>query len=145
MWSSRRIDNRLFVASYVDVDVDTGAWDSSLRDLFASAALEALGNAGADHLDAIFVGNMSGGRFVGQEHLGPLMADQIGMAGVPAARVESACASGGLALRTAFVEVPVVRLEISSVSHPFWTGKMRELDSDGKIDRFRKRYGAGKK
>lgn len=40
--------------------------------------------------------------------------------------------------------VPVVRLEISSVSHPFWTGKLRELDADGKIDRFRKRYG-GKK
>lgn len=38
-------------------------------------------------------------------------------------------------------EVPVVRLEISSVSHPFWTGKMRELDADGKIDRYRKRYG----
>ena len=29
-------------------------------------------------------------------------------------------------------EVPVVRLEISAVSHPFWTGKMRELDADGK-------------
>lgn len=43
------------------------------------------------------------------------------------------------------VEVPVVRLEISSVSHPFWTGKMRELDTDGKIDRFRKRYGLEKK
>ena len=42
------------------------------------------------------------------------------------------------------IEVPVVRLEISSVSHPFWTGKMRELDSDGKIERFRKRYGGGK-
>ena len=42
-------------------------------------------------------------------------------------------------------EVPVIRLEISSISHPFWTGKMRELDSDGKIDRFRKRYGAKKK
>ena len=41
-------------------------------------------------------------------------------------------------------EVPVVKLEISSVSHPFWTGKMRELDADGKIDRFRKRWG-GKK
>jgi large subunit ribosomal protein L31 len=39
------------------------------------------------------------------------------------------------------VEVPIVRLEISSVSHPFWTGKLRELDADGKIDRFRKRYG----
>lgn len=42
-------------------------------------------------------------------------------------------------------EIPVIRLEISSVSHPFWTGKMRELDSDGKIDRFRKRYGVKKK
>jgi len=37
-------------------------------------------------------------------------------------------------------EIPVVKLEISSMSHPFWTGKMRELDSDGKIDRFRRRY-----
>ncbi len=38
-------------------------------------------------------------------------------------------------------EIPVLRLEISSRSHPFWTGTMRELDSDGKIDRFRRRYG----
>jgi large subunit ribosomal protein L31 len=37
-------------------------------------------------------------------------------------------------------QLPVVKLEISSASHPFWTGKMRELDSDGKIDRFRRRY-----
>ena len=42
-------------------------------------------------------------------------------------------------------DLPLVRLEISSHSHPFWTGKMRELDSDGKIDRFRRRYGKGKK
>jgi len=42
-------------------------------------------------------------------------------------------------------EVPVVKLEISAVSHPFWTGQMRELDADGKIDRFRKRYGSRKK
>ncbi len=42
-------------------------------------------------------------------------------------------------------DVPVIRLEISSISHPFWTGKMRELDADGKIDRFRKRYGVKKK
>jgi large subunit ribosomal protein L31 len=37
-------------------------------------------------------------------------------------------------------EIPVVKLEISSASHPFWTGTMRELDADGKIDRFRRRY-----
>lgn len=42
-------------------------------------------------------------------------------------------------------EVPVIKLDISSVSHPFWTGKMRELDADGKIDRFRKRWGTRKK
>jgi large subunit ribosomal protein L31 len=41
-------------------------------------------------------------------------------------------------------EMPVIKLEISSHSHPFWTGKMRELDADGKIDRFRRRYGAAK-
>jgi large subunit ribosomal protein L31 len=42
-------------------------------------------------------------------------------------------------------ELPVVRLEVSSESHPFWTGKMRELDADGKIDRFRRRYASKKK
>ncbi len=41
-------------------------------------------------------------------------------------------------------EIPVVKLEISSSSHPFWTGKMRELDADGKIDRFRRRYASKK-
>jgi large subunit ribosomal protein L31 len=41
-------------------------------------------------------------------------------------------------------QIPVVHLEVSSFSHPFWTGKMREMDSDGKIDRYRRRFG-GKK
>jgi len=41
--------------------------------------------------------------------------------------------------------LPVIRLEISSYSHPFWTGHMREVDSDGQIDRFRRRYGKSKK
>jgi large subunit ribosomal protein L31 len=41
-------------------------------------------------------------------------------------------------------QIPVIKLEISSYSHPFWTGKLRELDSDGKIDRFRRRYATKK-
>lgn len=80
-------------------------WGASLRDLFVEAAQEALTAAGAEQLDGLYVGNMSGGQFVGQEHLGPLMADHLGLAGVPAVRVESACASGGVALRAAFLEV----------------------------------------
>ncbi len=42
-------------------------------------------------------------------------------------------------------EIPVIKLEISSFSHPFWTGKMRELDTDGKIDRVRRRDATQKK
>lgn len=80
-------------------------WDASLRQMFADAARAALESAGADHVDALYVGNMSGGQFVGQEHLGPLMAEQIGMSGLPALRVESACASGGMALRLAWLDV----------------------------------------
>ncbi len=80
-------------------------WESSLRDLFVDAAAEALHAAGVDNVDSIFVGNMSGGQFVGQEHLAPLMADHLGLSGVAATRVESACASGGVALRLGFMAV----------------------------------------
>jgi acetyl-CoA C-acetyltransferase len=80
-------------------------WSQSLRSLWTSAALAALDDAGVDRIDAVTVGCMSGGLFVGQEHLGALLVDELGMAGVPATRVESACASGGLALRTGYAEV----------------------------------------
>lgn len=40
--------------------------------------------------------------------------------------------------------VPVIRLEVSSESHPFWTGQSHEVDAEGRIDRFRKRYGTKK-
>ena len=80
-------------------------WRKSLRQLFADAAHEALTNTGLDKLDSLYVGCMSSGLFVHQEHLGSLMADYIGMPGLPAMRVESACASGGMALRAAFFEV----------------------------------------
>ncbi len=38
------------------------------------------------------------------------------------------------------VKVPVVRLDISAKSHPFWTGQARTLDAEGRIDRFKRRY-----
>ena len=80
-------------------------WKVSMRDLFVNAAMGAIKNAGVDHIDSMYVGCMSGGMFVGQEHLGALMADYLGVKGVPAVRVESACASGGMAFRQAFMEV----------------------------------------
>jgi acetyl-CoA C-acetyltransferase len=80
-------------------------WDASLRTLWTEAALAALDDAGLDRVDSITVGSMAPGLFVGQEHLGALLADELGMAGVPATRVESACASGGVALKAGFAEV----------------------------------------
>lgn len=39
-------------------------------------------------------------------------------------------------------EYPVVKVEISSQSHPFYTGKQKIVDSGGRVDKFRRRYGA---
>lgn len=38
-------------------------------------------------------------------------------------------------------EYPLVKVEVSSNSHPFFTGKQRVLSSGGRVDQFRKRYG----
>ena len=35
---------------------------------------------------------------------------------------------------------PVVDVDITSDSHPFWTGTARTLDSEGRVDKFRRRY-----
>lgn len=37
-------------------------------------------------------------------------------------------------------EYPVVKLEISNTSHPFFTGKMKLVDTAGRVDKFRSRY-----
>ncbi len=80
-------------------------WEKSLRTIFVETSLLAMDDAGVDHVDSMYIGSMSSGLFVGQEHLGSLLADYLGQKPIPAARVESACASGGLALRLGFIEV----------------------------------------
>jgi large subunit ribosomal protein L31 len=40
---------------------------------------------------------------------------------------------------------PLVALEISNASHPFFTGQMKIIDSAGRVERFNKRYGTRKK
>ncbi len=80
-------------------------WEKSHRRIWTEAALEALEDSGVDRIDAMYVGCMSGGLFMGQEHLGALLADELGMGPIPGTRVESACASGGLAFRQAYLAV----------------------------------------
>jgi len=80
-------------------------WKSSIKDLYVEAALKAIDNSEVDRIDSMYVGAMSSGLFVSQEHLGSMMADYLGVTPIPATRVESACASGGIAFRQAFMEI----------------------------------------
>lgn len=38
-------------------------------------------------------------------------------------------------------EYPLVKVEVSSQSHPFYTGKQKIVDTAGRVDRFRRKYG----
>lgn len=38
---------------------------------------------------------------------------------------------------------PLVKLEVTSATHPFYTGKQNIMDTTGKVERFRRRYGMG--
>jgi large subunit ribosomal protein L31 len=38
------------------------------------------------------------------------------------------------------VEYPLVKMEISKFSHPYYTGKVKMIDSTGRVDKFRNRY-----
>lgn len=84
-------------------------WDDSLRDLVVETGIMALedANVSGEEIDGLYVGNMSGGRFVEQEHIGALISDCAGLSRlhVPSTRVEAACASGGLALRQGVLAV----------------------------------------
>jgi len=84
-------------------------WNTSFRNLFVEAGALALEDAGVsgEQIGAMYVGNMSAGRFIEQEHIGALIADYSGLAKshIPSTRVEAACASGGLSSRQAFISV----------------------------------------
>lgn len=103
-------------------------WEDSLRDIFVQAALKAIDDAGVDRIDAMYIGNMSGGLFNGQEHLASLLADYLGVAPIPATRVESACSSGGLALKTGVMDVALGLSEIVLVGG---VEKMNDVTTDG--------------
>lgn len=84
-------------------------WDQSFRQLTAEAGSKAILDSGVSgkDIDAMYIGSMSSGRFVGQEHVGALVADASGFSHlhIPATRVEGACASGSLALREGYLSI----------------------------------------
>lgn len=85
--------------------------ESDSQALAIRAAREAIRESGIDKAEVgeIFVGNFVSGVLTGREVLAGLAADGLGMAGVPATKVEGACASGGMAFRQAVLAVATGR------------------------------------
>lgn len=80
-------------------------WNTSLRELSLHAIEAAIQDAGGIQPQALFVSNMLAQTISGQANLGALIADFAGLSGIEALTVEGAGASGGLALRQAYLMV----------------------------------------
>ena len=59
--------------------------------------------------------------------------------------ITRSCANTRETLEVNGVEYPVVKVEISNTSHPFYTGKMKLVDTAGRVDKFYQRYSNKKK
>ena len=103
-------------------------WEESLRDLGRDAGIAAIKDAKIEkkEIDGVWVGNMSGGRFAGQEHIGALIADHLGI-NAPATRCEVACASGSLAFRNACFAVAAGKMDMALV---VGVEKMNDVKAD---------------
>lgn len=80
-------------------------WERSAREIAFDAVRGAMEDAGIDHADALYVGNMLSGSLLDQEHLATLVAGSAGLYGIDAAKIEAACASGAAALRVGLMAV----------------------------------------
>jgi len=89
-------------------------WNKRYRDLITEAGADAIKDAGieGEDIQGLYIGSMSPGLFAGQEHIGALVADYSGLSGIPATRIEAACASGGLALREAYLTIKSGAMDI---------------------------------
>ena len=80
-------------------------WDKALRELGPEAVTMALKDAHIERPEVLYVGNMLSGQLSQQQNLASLIADYAGLRGIEAIKVEAACASGGAALRSAYIAV----------------------------------------
>jgi acetyl-CoA C-acetyltransferase len=90
-------------------------WDVSLRELAYYAIESALKDAGGLRPQALFVANMLAPNLSGQTHLGALLADFAGLTGIEASVIEAAGASGGAALRQAYMAVLAGHVDVALV------------------------------
>jgi acetyl-CoA C-acetyltransferase len=80
-------------------------WDISLRSLAARAILAAIKDSGNIKPQVMYIGNMLAPSASQQANLGSLLPDNVGLNGLEGVTVEAADASGGAALRAAYLAV----------------------------------------
>jgi acetyl-CoA C-acetyltransferase len=117
-----------------------------LEKMMAEAASSALKEAQLEKVDAIYMGVMNVEEFVGDSNFATLLADTLGLTGIPSTRVETASSSGAGAFETAFYAVAsghmkhVLVLAGEKMTH-LPTAKTTRILSEA-IDRSERRYGA---
>lgn len=106
-------------------------WDLSFRALGIQAGIKAIVDSGIEskNLDSVYIGNMSAGLFMDQEHIASMIIEEVGLSNrhVPATRVEAADASGSLALRQAIFEIASGHSDVVMVGG---AEKMTDVTSD---------------
>jgi acetyl-CoA C-acetyltransferase len=90
-------------------------WDISLRSLAAQAIQAAIQDSSGLKPQALFVGNMLAANLSRQAHLGALLADFAGLAGIEAETLEAGGASGGAALRQGYLAVASGLVDVALV------------------------------
>src|SRR4030043_1812235 len=117
-----------------------------LEKMMAGAASSALKEAQLEKVEAIYLGVMNVEEFVGDSNFAALLADTLGLTGIPSTRVETASSTGAGAFETAFYAVAsghmkhVLVLAGEKMTH-LSTAKATRILSEV-IDRSERRYGA---
>lgn len=102
-------------------------WDKSILDLAVDASRMALKGSPRVKPQQLIVGNMFSSMGAGQEHMGALVASALGLSGVPAYKVEAACASGGTAFNVGYNLVKSGAIDSALV---VGVEKMRDLEPE---------------
>ncbi len=94
-------------------------WEKSLRELAVEAGLRAIENAGifSKDVQVLYGSNSLAGIISGQENIGDLLADFAGIAEyhIPAIRIEASTASGGAAVRQAYLGIKSGEFDVAMV------------------------------
>ena len=106
--------NAVFIAGIGQTPVGEH-WQTSLRSLAVKAMRAALADSGGLKPAALFVGNVLAASLSRQANLGTLLADYAGLSGIEAESLEAGGASGGLALRQAYLAIASGFVDIALV------------------------------